>query len=1051
MRVDGSIKATVKRAELIKGYKGDKGEDGKSAYEVAVEKGYSGTEEEWIESLKGDKGDKGEDGNSTGVATTAFYDGTYIYSSAPWIEDTVYNSHHPNPYDSRSTSSDSWLLSGSNDFNESSTNLSFEDGSITITDIENNLLTYHNSAYTLDCGSETETGDRLQIADRLMLHSADGKWARFYVAEMISIEFDQTNEDNKLQTGITQTVRLEFTSGYGLTDLTAYGDDGSIVEWTRSSTYKCCLAHGGRNTCLADYTHVEGVGNTVSGEGAHAEGNGTTASGAYSHSEGINTTASGEGAHAEGNGTKAIYSNQHVEGKYNQTGSFLHIVGNGTDDENRSNAYTLDNSGNGRYAGEVYVNNDKVLITKEAVESIRSDLESKISAIPKFSISVVNSLPTSDISTSTVYLVKTSSTESGNLYTEYIYTNDAWEQLGTQSLDLSGYLKTADAAATYAKQTDVASDISSAKATLQESIETKQNKLTAGNNVTITGDVISATDTVYDDTNIKSSINTLNTNVTSIQNTVSNDIYTKTQVDNKTTALNDSITTTKTELATAITNKQDILSGSQNIEISDNALNITEYLSNYLTTMDNTKYLYIHRPSADSISTYYSTLIYTLQDLRSNNTDTVKTIIQKWRAYLLKGKTVTYYSSLSDAVSSSNALSSSTGAVVSVASTGFADVYKLLADITVSSDIAFVKQPIILMINGYTLTLSSAVISKSNASTNFSNLCIDGTDVGSTIKMVGTAQIKASGNTGLQLIGGTYTISDATVSSAFNVNYIQDSSNSSTYYYPIAPIIMWNTNITGTVTYTNYYNLVDLGYILSDSSQSLFANNTITLTGAKVGACIARWGGKLTSEPDVFEFINETYKCIPTSGTTYNDYASPLLMFAEGNVIVRNCNLEGINDAVHSNGDLFIENSKLTGHVHGGAYIMGNYRYMYNKGYIGTDIMATRAYIMNTEIIGGNTNPHSCYFGYGANVYCDGVSFKTYDGSDYTPAIKSGDDIGDPAIVYFSNCSMKSLRLDANCHAVLGLGISNTIKNATYNGTKTVDNSVHRYKLVEEL
>ena len=703
------------------------------------------------------------------------------------------------------------------------------------------------------------------------------------------------------------------------------------------------------------------------------------------------------------------------------------------------------------FYGDVYANNNKVLITKEAVESIQSDLESKISAIPKFSIVVVDSLPTSNISTSTVYLVKTSSTESDNLYTEYIYANNSWEQLGTQSLDLSGYLKTTDAAATYAKQTDVDSDISSVKTALQKSIETKQNKLTAGNNVTITGDVISATDTVYDDTNIKSSINTLNTNVTSIQNTVSNDIYTKTQVDNKTTALNDSITTTKTELATAITNKQDILSGSQNIEISDNALNITEYLSNYLTTMDNTKYLYIHRPSADDIFTYYSTVIYTLQDLRSNNTDTVKTIIQKWRAYLLNGETVTYYSSLSDAVSSSNALSSSTGAVVSVASTGFADVYKLLADITVSSDIALVEKPTILMINGYTLTLSSAVISKSNASTNFSNLCIDGTDVGSTIKMVGTAQIKASGNTGLQLIGGTYTISDATVSSAFNVNYIQNSSNSSTYYYPIAPIIMWNTNITGTVTYTNSYNLVDLGYIVSDSSQSLFANNTITLTGAKVGACIARWGGKLTSEPDVFEFINETYKCIPTSGTTYDDYASQLLMFAEGNVIVRNCNLEGINDAVHSNGDLFIENSKLTGHVHGGAYIMGNYRNLYNEGYIGTDIMATRAYIMNTEIIGGKTNPYSCYFGCGANVYCDGVSFKTYDGSDYTPAIKSGDDIGDPAIVYFSNCSMKSLRLDANCHAVLGLGISNTIKNATYNGTKTVDNSVHRYKLVEEL
>jgi hypothetical protein len=36
------------------------GEEGKSAYEVAVEQGYSGTEEEWLASLKGEQGDAGE-------------------------------------------------------------------------------------------------------------------------------------------------------------------------------------------------------------------------------------------------------------------------------------------------------------------------------------------------------------------------------------------------------------------------------------------------------------------------------------------------------------------------------------------------------------------------------------------------------------------------------------------------------------------------------------------------------------------------------------------------------------------------------------------------------------------------------------------------------------------------------------------------------------------------------------------------------------------------------------------------------------------------------
>ena len=38
------------------------GDDGKSAYELAVENGYQGTEEEWLASLKGSAGDQGDDG-----------------------------------------------------------------------------------------------------------------------------------------------------------------------------------------------------------------------------------------------------------------------------------------------------------------------------------------------------------------------------------------------------------------------------------------------------------------------------------------------------------------------------------------------------------------------------------------------------------------------------------------------------------------------------------------------------------------------------------------------------------------------------------------------------------------------------------------------------------------------------------------------------------------------------------------------------------------------------------------------------------------------------
>lgn len=39
-----------------------RGDNGKSAYEVAVENGYEGTVEEWLESLKGEPGKDGEPG-----------------------------------------------------------------------------------------------------------------------------------------------------------------------------------------------------------------------------------------------------------------------------------------------------------------------------------------------------------------------------------------------------------------------------------------------------------------------------------------------------------------------------------------------------------------------------------------------------------------------------------------------------------------------------------------------------------------------------------------------------------------------------------------------------------------------------------------------------------------------------------------------------------------------------------------------------------------------------------------------------------------------------
>ena len=93
---------------------------------------------------------------------------------------------------------------------------------------------------------------------------------------------------------------------------------------------------------------------SVIGINSHAEGLNTTASGNYSHAEGYITTARGDYSHAEGK-----YSIEDTANKY------AHIVGNGTSVTSRSNAHTLDWSGNAWFAGTV---EGKALILPSSTE-----------------------------------------------------------------------------------------------------------------------------------------------------------------------------------------------------------------------------------------------------------------------------------------------------------------------------------------------------------------------------------------------------------------------------------------------------------------------------------------------------------------------------------------------------------------------------------------------------------------------------------------------------------------------------------------------------------
>ena len=138
------------------------------------------------------------------------------------------------------------------------------------------------------------------------------------------------------------------------------------------------------------YALAEGHG-TASGFASHAEGYGT-ASGSSAHAEGMNTVASGIRSHAEGFQTVAASDAQHAQGKCNvedAEGRYAHIVGNGRDIHNRSNAHTLDWDGNAWFAGDVYVggksqDDAEKLVKESAIPEVIEDALAQAKASGEF-------------------------------------------------------------------------------------------------------------------------------------------------------------------------------------------------------------------------------------------------------------------------------------------------------------------------------------------------------------------------------------------------------------------------------------------------------------------------------------------------------------------------------------------------------------------------------------------------------------------------------------------------------------------------------------------
>lgn len=81
---------------------------------------------------------------------------------------------------------------------------------------------------------------------------------------------------------------------------------------------------------------------------------------------------------------------------------------------------------------------------KKSETFTKQEVNDLISAITTMDVRVVQTLPTEDISTTTIYLVPKTTAEQNDAYDEYLYVSNAWEHIGSTEVDLTNYVTNTD-------------------------------------------------------------------------------------------------------------------------------------------------------------------------------------------------------------------------------------------------------------------------------------------------------------------------------------------------------------------------------------------------------------------------------------------------------------------------------------------------------------------------------------------------------------------------------------------------------------------------------
>lgn len=251
---------------------------------------------------------------------------------------------------------------------------------LTLTNKDNTTVEFEPSGGGSGGGKEYTFTDGLTETDGVVSLDLFSKGLKPYNNSVGIGSFKQANNPTFQNTGYNNLVVGASEGNYSTYPMfQCNGSDGSIL-FGRVKAYRANTSGvirvttgdnggslaGGRVNCYENTGGIEltGEGSVVIGSakdstlGCYGDGN-IVIGGAYkSNMIAGDSTISASRCQAFGTGVQVFGDSSMVQGKYNivdrkSLNTYAHIVGNGTSNTSRSNAYTLDWQGNGTFAGTV--------------------------------------------------------------------------------------------------------------------------------------------------------------------------------------------------------------------------------------------------------------------------------------------------------------------------------------------------------------------------------------------------------------------------------------------------------------------------------------------------------------------------------------------------------------------------------------------------------------------------------------------------------------------------------------------------------------------------